>query len=169
MQTEEIVFDVTSESHNLEFNKSGGYHAYPKHNRKDFYFLKSNQDLIKQGISMDIFHVKLELTESDILKYFKNKVKVENNTGGSHIDILSTRIVTDIHFMNFDTNEWEKMDIRSVSNLSYNKGYGGFMVSIFFRNKIDNQRFINKNNLNLKIKVTCLPPITKSDLENMEK
>ena len=73
MQTEEIVFDVTSESHNLEFNKSGGYHAYPKHNRKDFYFLKSNQDLIKQGISMDIFNVKLELTESDILKYFKNK------------------------------------------------------------------------------------------------
>ena len=73
MQAEEIVFDVTSESHNLEFNKSGGYHAYPKHNRKDFYFLKSNQDLIKQGISMDIFNVKLELTESDILKYFKNK------------------------------------------------------------------------------------------------
>ena len=39
MQAEEIVFDVTSESHNLEFNKSGGYHASPKHNRKDFYFI----------------------------------------------------------------------------------------------------------------------------------
>ena len=169
MQLDELVFDITSKHHNLKLNRSGGYHAYPNYEKKEFNSRNRSQNLRKRGIVMAIWGVKLELTESDIAKYFKKKIEIDNNTGGSYVEILSTRIITDIHFMNFDTNEWEKMDIRCVSNLFYDKGCEDFSVSIWFHNKIDNQRFINKKDLSLKIKVTCLPAISKVDFENMEK
>lgn len=165
MAIEENEFIINATNHKLVINRSGGYHAYPKYSRKEFKFETGRYDLRKKGIDFLIWNIRLELTKDDILKYFKKKVNIDKNTSWSEITILSTRIILGIQFMNFDTNKWENVNIKSMSYFGFGMGCNEHPISIFLNSKSNNQRFINKENLNMKVKIFSVPLINESDFK----